>query len=44
VDLQDGRRHDDPLAGASLRLHEHEFRARTVYGDQGTSLLDWRSR
>lgn len=29
-------------AGASLRLHEHEFRARTVYGDiKGTSLLDW---
>jgi choline dehydrogenase-like flavoprotein len=29
-------------AGASLRLHEHEFRARTVYGDiKGASLLDW---
>src|SRR5499427_10196760 len=29
-------------AGASLRLQEHEFRDRTVYGDvQGASLLDW---
>src|SRR5437870_760007 len=29
-------------AGASLRLREHEFRARTVYGDiKGASLLDW---
>jgi choline dehydrogenase-like flavoprotein len=29
-------------AGASLRLQEHEFRARTVYGDvDGASLLDW---
>jgi choline dehydrogenase-like flavoprotein len=29
-------------AGASLRLHEHEFRARSVYGDiKGASLLDW---
>ncbi len=29
-------------AGASLRLHEHEFRARSVYGDvQGATLLDW---
>jgi choline dehydrogenase-like flavoprotein len=29
-------------AGASLRLHEHEFRARTAYGDiKGASLLDW---
>ena len=29
-------------AGASLRLQEHEFRARTVYGDiKGATLLDW---
>ncbi len=29
-------------AGASLRLQEHEFRARTVYGDiKGASLMDW---
>lgn len=29
-------------AGASLRLQEHEFRARTVYGNiSGASLLDW---
>ena len=29
-------------AGASLRLQEHEFRARTVYGDiKGAKLLDW---
>ena len=29
-------------AGASLRLQEHEFRVRTVYGDiEGASLLDW---
>ncbi len=29
-------------AGASLRLEEHEFRAKTVYGGiQGTSLADW---
>jgi choline dehydrogenase-like flavoprotein len=29
-------------AGASLRFQEHEFRARTVYGDvKGASLLDW---
>jgi choline dehydrogenase-like flavoprotein len=29
-------------AGASLRLQEHEFRARTVYGEvEGASLLDW---
>ena len=29
-------------AGASLRFHEHEFRARTTYGDiDGASLLDW---
>ena len=29
-------------AGASLRLQEHEFRAKTVYGDvKGANLLDW---
>ena len=29
-------------AGASLRFQEHEFRARSVYGDiDGASLLDW---
>jgi len=29
-------------AGASLRFQEHEFRARTVYGDiKGASLVDW---
>jgi choline dehydrogenase-like flavoprotein len=29
-------------AGASLRFQEHEFRARSVYGDvKGASLLDW---
>jgi len=29
-------------AGASLRFQEHEFRARTVYGDiKGASLMDW---
>jgi len=29
-------------AGASLRIEEHEFRARTVYGDvRGAALLDW---
>src|SRR5438105_11854949 len=29
-------------AGASLRIHDHEFRARTVYGEiQGANLLDW---
>jgi choline dehydrogenase-like flavoprotein len=29
-------------AGASLRFQEHEFKARTTYGDiKGTSLLDW---
>jgi choline dehydrogenase-like flavoprotein len=29
-------------AGASLRFQEHEFRARTVYGDiGGAQLLDW---
>ncbi|MDE2573301.1 MAG: GMC family oxidoreductase [bacterium] len=29
-------------AGASLRLQEHEFRARTTYGDiSGANLLDW---
>ena len=29
-------------AGASLRLQEHEFVARTVYGEiEGASLLDW---
>jgi choline dehydrogenase-like flavoprotein len=29
-------------AGASLRLQEHEFRARTTYGDvAGATLLDW---
>lgn len=29
-------------AGASLRLQEHEFKARTVYGDiKGASLMDW---
>ncbi len=29
-------------AGASLRLQEHEFRARSVYGAvEGASLLDW---
>ncbi len=29
-------------AGASLRFQEHEFRARTVYGDiAGASLMDW---
>ena len=29
-------------AGASLRFQEHEFRARSVYGDiKGATLLDW---
>ncbi len=29
-------------AGASLRIREHEFRARSVYGDvAGANLLDW---
>ena len=29
-------------AGASLRLQDHEFRVRTIYGDiEGASLLDW---
>jgi choline dehydrogenase-like flavoprotein len=29
-------------AGASLRLQEHEFRTRTVYGEvKGANLLDW---
>jgi choline dehydrogenase-like flavoprotein len=29
-------------AGASLRLQEHEFKAKTVYGEvKGASLLDW---
>jgi choline dehydrogenase-like flavoprotein len=29
-------------AGASLRLQEHEFKAKTTYGDvQGANLLDW---
>jgi choline dehydrogenase-like flavoprotein len=29
-------------AGASLRLQEHEFKAKTVYGElEGASLLDW---
>src|SRR6266850_116478 len=29
-------------AGASLRLHDYEFKARTTYGDiKGTTLLDW---
>jgi choline dehydrogenase-like flavoprotein len=29
-------------AGASLRLQEHEFKAKTVYGDiAGATLLDW---
>jgi choline dehydrogenase-like flavoprotein len=29
-------------AGASLRFQEHEFRARTAYGDvKGANLLDW---
>ncbi len=29
-------------AGASLRFQDHEFRARTHYGDiKGTSLMDW---
>lgn len=29
-------------AGASLRFRDHEFRARTVYGDiDGANLLDW---
>src|SRR2546429_3585027 len=29
-------------AGASLRIHDHEFRARTVYGEiKGANLLDW---
>ncbi len=29
-------------AGASLRLQEHEFKARTTYGDvAGASLMDW---
>jgi choline dehydrogenase-like flavoprotein len=29
-------------AGASLRLEEHEFKARTVYGEvEGANLLDW---
>lgn len=29
-------------AGASLRIQDHEFRAKTVYGDlEGANLLDW---
>jgi choline dehydrogenase-like flavoprotein len=29
-------------AGASLRWHDYEFRAKTTYGDiEGTSLMDW---
>ena len=29
-------------AGASLRWHDYEFKARTTYGDiDGTSLMDW---
>ena len=29
-------------AGASLRFHEHEFKARTTYGDiKGATLMDW---
>lgn len=29
-------------AGASLRFHEHEFKARTTYGDiKGANLMDW---
>ena len=29
-------------AGASLRIQEHEFKARTTYGDiEGANLLDW---
>ena len=29
-------------AGASLRLQEHEFKARTTYGEiKGASLMDW---
>ena len=29
-------------AGASLRIQEHEFRAKTVYGEvQGANLMDW---
>ncbi|MET0530186.1 MAG: GMC family oxidoreductase, partial [Microvirga sp.] len=29
-------------AGASLRFQEHEFKARTTYGDiPGTTLMDW---
>lgn len=29
-------------AGASLRLQQHEFKARTTYGEiQGTNLMDW---
>ncbi|MGB3242977.1 MAG: GMC family oxidoreductase [Sulfitobacter sp.] len=29
-------------AGASLRIQEHEFKAKTTYGDvQGANLLDW---
>ena len=29
-------------AGASLRFQEHEFQARTLYGDlKGANLLDW---
>ncbi|MEO8938380.1 MAG: GMC family oxidoreductase [Burkholderiaceae bacterium] len=29
-------------AGASLRLQDHEFRTRTVYGDvEGANLMDW---
>src|SRR2546427_791253 len=29
-------------AGASLRFQEHEFRARTTYGEiQGANLIDW---
>ena len=29
-------------AGASLRFQEHEFKAKTTYGDiAGANLLDW---
>jgi len=42
MDLQDGRWHDHALAGASLRLQDHEFRVRSTYGEvKGANLLDW---
>jgi hypothetical protein len=32
LDREGGGRLDDPLAGASLRFDEHEFKAKSTYG------------